>query len=284
MKKIKCPYCRFLGRYYFTLNHIFYYRCKNCYLIYKINSKNYEEVLESYKNAYFDSYASSEIYGERDKIYKDILNTIEKKCKIGKILDVGTGCGFFLKIAKERGWIVKGIDPSVKSVEIAQQKNCLSVYRGTIKEYIEKDQFDVITFINALDHSAQPWNEIERSKYLLKSGGLIFIRFPNGLLHSNLYNIFSRTKSIKMIQKLLVFHEFSFTSKFIRKLLSDKGLSNILILNSPSSIDSLLNPASIKTSTGLVHSIIYLFAKATQFITSHNLLIGTSLLAIAKKD
>jgi 2-polyprenyl-3-methyl-5-hydroxy-6-metoxy-1,4-benzoquinol methylase len=191
--------------------------------------------------------------------------------------------GFFLKIARERGWKVKGIDPSIKSVKIARRNNCPYVYKGTLEEYTKSGLFDVITFINALDHSAQPWTEIEKSKKLLKPGGFIFLRFSNGLLHSAIYNLFQTFSLTKKVQKLVVFHEYSFTPKFIKKLLGESGLSNIMILNSPSTLSAIGFIHTEKTLKSILNCIYSFLAIAIKYITFNRIYLGSSLLVIARK-
>jgi len=283
MYKQWCPYCNAKGKYYFKINSEFFFKCLICDLIYKKDRSNSEKVVNKYKNEYFDNYGYSEISGKRNNVYLEMIKSIEKKTQKGKILDVGTGCGFFLKIARERGWKVKGIDPSIKSVKIARRNNCPYVYKGTLKEYTNTELFDVITFINALDHSAHPWAEIEKSKNLLKPGGLIFLRFSNGLLHSAMYNLFRTFSLTKKVHELVVFHEYSFTPKFIKKLLRESGLYNIIILNSPSTISAIDFMQTERTLKSILNVIYSFFAIAIKYITFNQIILGTSLLVIAKK-
>lgn len=80
-------------------------------------------------------------------------------------------------------------EPSTQSVQIAQRQYGLDVFNGALREYDGNGKFEVTTFINVLDHSAEPWEEIDRARSLLKSGGLIYIRFPNGFLHTRIYRL-----------------------------------------------------------------------------------------------
>jgi SAM-dependent methyltransferase len=174
------------------------------------------------------------------------LDLIQKRKEAGTILDVGTGCGFFLVEASKRGWQTKGIDPSKKSIEIAKKTNHLDVFNGTLREYDEKGLFDVITFINALDHSPEPWKEIEWAKQRLSAGGLIYIRFPSGDLHTKIFNLFTYLGLSKRIQNYVVFHEFVLTKRFLARLLSDQGFAKISFYSSPCAGGESCNFASNK--------------------------------------
>ena len=221
--------------------------------------------------------------GKRDKLFIEILRLLEQKLKTGKILDVGTGCGFFLKFAQKRGWKAKGIDPSTKSVDIAK-KNNLDVTLGTLKEFRSNEKFDIITFINALDHSAQPWKEIQLAKKLLKPDGFIFIRSPNGFLHSHILRLSSKIGMGNRISNLLVFHEFSFTFKYIKRLLIDCGFSKVIIMNSPPSEGPYDHFSPRRLFEAFIGRFIYFMSGIIRALSLGHLISGSSLLIIASQN
>ena len=169
-----CPYCEHYAVWYFTNYRRAYYCCSGCDLIFQIISNSYDDVVATYKNDYFEGYSHDQLGGQRVKLYDHILELIVRNRGAGRLLDVGTGCGFFLIAAKMREWEVKGIEPSIKSTEVARLQNDLDVFAGTLQEYDEKGQFDAITFINVLDHSILPWHEIDRAKELLNQPAVDF--------------------------------------------------------------------------------------------------------------
>jgi 2-polyprenyl-3-methyl-5-hydroxy-6-metoxy-1,4-benzoquinol methylase len=278
-----CPYCSNAGYFYFKVLSRIYHRCPRCDLIYKKRQDSYDRVLAVYRENYFSRYSADQVEGGRNKLFNHILDLLEKKKKIGKLLDVGTGCGFFLVAAQKRGWGVKGIEPSVQSVEVAQKQCGIDVFNGTLREYDRDGKFDAIAFINVLEHSVEPWKELDRATGLLKSGGLIYIRFPNGLLHTRVYRLTSRFGLGASVYKFLVFHQFSFTPRFIRRLLSDWGFFGITTLNSPPSKgdpNSLLYRPILAQFT---KRSLHLMAKAVEVISGGKILLGTSLQVSAVK-
>ena len=199
------------------------------------------------------------------------------------MLDVGTGCGFFLVSAKMKGWEVKGIEPSVQSTEVARLQNNLDVFPGTLQEYYEKGQFDAITLINVLDHSVMPWREIDRAKNLLRPGGLIYLRFPNGFLHSGIYRMACRYGLSNSLRKFLVFHKYSFTSAYIRRLLHDQGFIQITILNAPPAQGDPYKIFPHPTLSTYVKRLVHLFSQSARFFSGGTVLLGASLEIIASK-
>ena len=280
----ECPYCESAGGFLFKIHGRIYDRCRGCNLIYKRNQKDYAKVLAKYQNEnYFSSYSCGQTDRKRDKLYKHLLDFIEGKKRTGSLLDVGAGCGFFLKAAQKQKWKVKGVEPSRQSVILATMQNDLDMFVGTLQEFVCSDRFDLITFINVLDHSAEPWEEIKRANALLKPDGILYLRFPNGALHTWLYLLASKYGYDDHIQKYLVFHEYSFTPKFIQRLLSDIGLSDIRIFNSLMTEGDSHNLFPSPNIAKHLKKTIYLIATVLQILTKRKVLLGTSLEVWATK-
>ena len=236
-----CPYCGASGNFYFKVLSRTYNRCSGCDLIYKESQDSYDKVMAHYRDDYFSRYSADQMSGERDRLFGRILDLIEKKKDTGRLLDIGAGCGFFLAAAQKRGWKVRGIEPSIQSAEVAKRQYGLDIYNGTLQEYNENGEFDVITFVNVLDHSVEPWKEVSKAKLLLKSNGVLFLRFPNGLFHSFLFNVSKKLNIERIIARFLVFHEYCFTPRFIKRLLSDHGFADIEVYNASLSGGSLIS-------------------------------------------
>lgn len=281
---IQCPYCGSSKNLDFKIFHRHVHRCLECDLVFKNTKKDYNTVLETYRSEdYFNMYIYNQTESKRNTLYGHILDTIEKKSFGGRLLDVGTGCGLFLYAARERGWMVKGIEPSYESVKTATNRYNLEIFHGTLKEFLDKDLFDVVTFVNVLDHSAEPWNEMKQAYKLLKPGGLIYLRFPNGFLHIGLPRLAAHLGLSDKFQKYFIFHEFSFSLKFITRFLSNTGFSDVVVSNSTlSKGDSyILFPSS--EAARYAKYFLYQTAKAIQTVTHGKLLVGSSLQVLAIK-
>lgn len=275
-----CPYCKSPGNIYFKISSRIYNRCLECDLIYKESHDSYDKVVAYYRNDYFKRYSADQMGGKRGRLFGRILDLIEKRRDAGRLLDIGAGCGFFLAAAQKRGWKVKGIDPSIQSVEVAQRQHGLDIYNGTLQEYDETGDFDVITFVNVLDHLAEPWEEVKRAVNLLKPEGIVYLRFPNGLLHSFFFNASKKLNIERIIARFLIFHEYCFTPKFIKRLLSDHGFADIKIYNASLSGGSLIKSFPVFS---FVTRVIEAVGKLTDLISGGRVLWGPSLEVIARK-
>lgn len=97
----------------------------------------------------------------------------------GVLLDVGSGSGFFLLIAKSCGWTAIGVDPDPKVVANGRAQG-LKVVQGGIEQFDgQKSMFDVITLSHAIEHVHKPVDTLRACYHLLKPGGRLWLETPN---------------------------------------------------------------------------------------------------------
>jgi len=115
------------------------------------------------------------VYDEKFDLFERYIDTENRK-----ILDIGSGLGYFLKLGIDRGWSTLGIEPSVDSFKYAQELG-LDVINECFGEntYKKLGFFDVIHMHEVLEHLPNPQNIIKLTKKMLNPGGLICIVSPN---------------------------------------------------------------------------------------------------------
>lgn len=97
----------------------------------------------------------------------------------GRILDVGSGPGWFLRELRAQGWDTYGVDFSSHAVEYAQRSG-LNVKHGDLFDAAYKsDFFDVVLFNHSLEHMFNPLDMLKEAHRTLKPGGLLLIMIPN---------------------------------------------------------------------------------------------------------
>lgn len=97
-----------------------------------------------------------------------------------RLLDVGCGAGFFLRVSKKLGAIEQGVEPSEYAASIAQRQG-LNVFCGRLEEFAAQSQntFDVITANHVIEHLSNPIETLATMRSLLSPGGFIWIAVPN---------------------------------------------------------------------------------------------------------
>lgn len=149
----------------------------------------YEEDLRKiYKSGYYEEQKPEYIQNhEKDRswwnlVYDERLANLERLCgdKPGRLLDIGSGPGFFLARAKSRGWAALGIEPNRTAVEFSR-----SLDVPVIEYEIEKEmgyrtgQFDVIHMSEVMEHLPDPIGMMEMAGLRLAENGLVCVVVPN---------------------------------------------------------------------------------------------------------
>ncbi|MBI5145297.1 MAG: class I SAM-dependent methyltransferase [Candidatus Omnitrophica bacterium] len=156
-------------------------RCRNCGFVY---TNPYIVIPEDVTLGFYnepEKYRASVCEEDPLRIFTRNLNIIERVTgKRGRILDIGSGKGEFLALAKKRGWEAFGVEPAQNFAHYAADKYNLDIQNVTLEEAnFPYDYFDVVTLNMVLEHIENPHELLVRIKKVLKNGGLLFIEVPN---------------------------------------------------------------------------------------------------------
>lgn len=148
-------------------------------------------------------------------------------------MDVGCGMGFFLEIAKQRGWEVFGSEYSKRAVEICESKGIKMFNVPITQSDYCKGQFDVILSIEVMEHIYNPIEEIQTIYSLLRCEGLFYCTTPN---FNSLLRYYLKEK-----YDIITYpeHLSYYTYKTLNRLLSQTGLRKIKFLSTGISFSQL---------------------------------------------
>src|ERR1041385_2250739 len=133
---------------------------------------------------------------ESDKLqYAEMLmqQVSELKIKKGMLIDIGAGRGELLRVAREDGWNVVGIETSPSFAEYAARYSGAELIQKPLQECgFNANTFDAVVLGAVLEHLYNPTEVIQEIARILKPGGVLFIDVPNerGLyfIVGNFYN------------------------------------------------------------------------------------------------
>ncbi|MEI6478407.1 MAG: class I SAM-dependent methyltransferase [bacterium] len=112
--------------------------------------------------------------------YKDYYKIFEQNTKGKRLLDIGSGPGYFLKVGQDLGWDVLGVEPSDQAYEYSTSLGVKVKHEFFTAENSKDDGlFDVVCLNLVLEHLPRPAQFLEEVKGVLKPGGLLFILSPN---------------------------------------------------------------------------------------------------------
>jgi len=154
-------------------------KCNQCGLVYVNPQLQADSVIDAYSNSTDELYVSQA--KGREITFKKCLNLVEKHApQKGKILDIGCAAGFFIKVAKENGWNIHGVEVSKWLAEYGKKELGLNIFAGTLAEAKYQDSmFDVITMWDVLEHTPDPTTVLAEVNRILKKDGVLFINWPD---------------------------------------------------------------------------------------------------------
>jgi len=139
-----------------------------------------EEYYSKEKPLYIDRYKEdlewwNLVYSERYDVFERDLPESHRR-----ILDVGSGPGYFLLHGKDRGWKTVGIEPSAKAAAHSRSLG-LNIVEAFFRPEIAKDlgEFDVIHMSEVLEHVPDPGALLQLAHDLLVRDGMLCVAVPN---------------------------------------------------------------------------------------------------------
>lgn len=214
-----------------------------------------------------------------ESIYNEGLNLISAYgVAKGKLLDVGCSSGLFMEFAKNRGFVVQGIEPSQYAVDYAKKLG-LDASQGYFrKRIVEGGSVDLITLWDVLEHCESPTDILNDIYYTLKPGGVLFLQVPNVMgiaprIMRQACNMFTGFGHINL-----------FGPETIKKVLEKCGFSDIRmqsVISEISVVNNYLNYYDPYFGPSLDRESIL---RLLDIKTLHEKLLGYKLQVIGKKS
>lgn len=230
-----CPNCNnCVTDVYISINKWNIRKCRNCELLFtQLNKSHFTNKRSFYTQTYIDSYKSRELLlKSRFKIY---LNFIEKHKKGGKLLDIGTGIGFFIEVVSQSSkneWDCFGLEPNNFLIQHANTNTKSKIINGSLQKLpFKNESFDCVTCFDVLEHDNNLIKNLNEIRRILKKNGILVIQSPN---YQSLMAYITKEKwdwwappdhelhmSYKFLLKILHQNSFNVLEKFTYEKSSD---------------------------------------------------------------
>lgn len=166
----------------FTVN-----KCQSCSFIFTQGIPSADEIGKYYQSQDYVSHSDSR-KGLMNKLYhlsRSLMlvkkhHMVKKVAKGKKLLDIGTGTGYFPGFMKKNGFQVTGVEIDPKAREFAIGEFGISVFSP--EDFLNRripGKFDVITLWHVLEHLDNFDLYIDRMLEQLEPGGSLVIALPN---------------------------------------------------------------------------------------------------------
>ena len=159
--------------------------CEKCHFKHIIPIPTQRETAEYYATEYREKRPGYEKVLEEDLEWWELIH-VKKYDMLEKLLpetgrsllDVGCGLAFFMRVGKERGWEVTGLEPARASRDYAIREG-FNVMKARLEDFRTEKKRDVIHAHEVLEHCVDPQRFVSRCHELLLPGGIACITVPN---------------------------------------------------------------------------------------------------------
>ncbi len=154
-------------------------RCRTCGMVFAVNS---DEVDMSGRHHIEWRPESDEDIATPSKIAynRRVYKHLSKYLKPGsRIFDFGAGYCIFLRIAREAGHEVVGLNPCKYVADWCRRNLGIEVADLFARDYSPDSPFDFTFSDQVIEHLERPLEDLETIRSFLKPGGLAYINVPN---------------------------------------------------------------------------------------------------------
>jgi glycosyltransferase involved in cell wall biosynthesis/SAM-dependent methyltransferase len=211
--------------------------CRRCGTARVARVPSPEDLRAFYERQYPVFFAPEDVSEARVELFTSLVGRLAPQADGRQLVDVGCGGGHLLAAAERAGWRAVGTDVSREMCRVARKTSGARVVQadgGALP--LKSGGFGAVTLVNVLDHLADPARTLAEARRLLREGGSLAIRVPNGAFH----RVTRRTLALlgplgrwAGLTQYPVFHVYSFTGRGLRRLVEDAGFRVVAVRNSP---------------------------------------------------
>jgi 2-polyprenyl-3-methyl-5-hydroxy-6-metoxy-1,4-benzoquinol methylase len=153
-------------------------KCRQCGLVYCNPRLSAEETEKRYNADYFRNEYLPSVRppagvdeGEfLDVRFRAAIRLLERSGTVkGRLLEIGTGAGFFLKAAARAGWDAHGLELSSEAAAYARETLGLD----------EAGSFDAAAMFEVIEHLRDPMAVLRAARRAVRPGGVLVLSTPN---------------------------------------------------------------------------------------------------------
>jgi 2-polyprenyl-3-methyl-5-hydroxy-6-metoxy-1,4-benzoquinol methylase len=139
----------------------------------------HEEIVDGYTQVVDEMYLAEE--QSRRELFTWFADAMSGYALKGRrLLEVGANVGLFMHVAGERGWDVRGVEPSKWAVQEGIRRFGVSLKQGTIEELDEPDgSADAVVLLDVLEHLSDPVGALAGLRRIVDDEGILILSTVN---------------------------------------------------------------------------------------------------------
>lgn len=206
---VACPFCNSTnGKPYQQFGNKGQYqtlRCRTCQLIYLSPRPKYDQHFIDAAYASYYQYVDNLNLNEETIVKHSSIDLFKKEMDyIGQfdqsktaVLDIGSGMGTFLYVARQYYPEAVGLDVSEKMAGFVEKQLGVKVYLQQFQDFNYPKKFSLIHMSHVLEHIPNPNEWLQKARSLLEKKGVLVINVPNKFSWGRLFQHFLYKTKLK---------------------------------------------------------------------------------------
>ena len=266
-----------------------YRRCPRCRARRVAAVPTAVEVQREYEVRYPRRFPPALIESPRREMLHSLLEHVAARAVPGRLLDVGCGGGHFMAAAAGHGWTMLGTDLSREACAAARRVAGAPVVQAEAEALpFRASTVDAVALVNVLDHTTRPLAVVREAARVLRPGGLLIVRVPNGAFHAGWAHALGRLGPgvrWRGWDAYPILHVFAFGPRALRRLVERAGFDVVDTLNSalasPAPGRAASAPAALARAS--VRALARTGAAVVAAVSARHWLIGPSIEIYARR-
>lgn len=197
------------------------------------------------KDGFYRDRSRREIPDSFRKYYGQWLERLRAAGGQGSLLDIGSGLGMFLRLAREYGFEVAGVEPNREAADALEKRYGIPVHRCLLEELDTPAEYNVVSMWDLLEHVPDPRKAMLKAHEVLRPGGWLVLETPvrDSIIHwlaKGLYRISAGRIRRPLFRVYGIHHLQYFSEESIRWFLADNGFKVIEARRDETNVHALL--------------------------------------------
>ncbi|MBN1872027.1 MAG: class I SAM-dependent methyltransferase [Candidatus Omnitrophica bacterium] len=245
-QKRNCPLCDNNDyEILFIKNGFSHVRCNTCELVYVnpiLDEKENERLVKAEDSwqRVLETEEQIRIKSIEARYLIDVIEQYVRPDGKSRVCDIGCGPGVLLRVAREKGYDVYGIEPNARCHSVLKENDIR--YKAEFLPFRSsfKERFDCVFLLNVLEHLREPKAALLDLRSILVPSGIAVITVPN--IDALVYRILHEKSSTFGGHTHIQF----FNPKTLSRLLQETGFEIVEYETSITELDTIKNHLSYR--------------------------------------
>ena len=213
---------------FYGINYVKCQKCGHVYTDRRLSDQDLKKYYSEDEHYFNETYTKKSILNLRKEIFLPKIKFVKKYTKGKNWLDIGSGDGMAVAVAKLAGFRSSGIEISKAGRDFAKKYHKVELYDKPLENFVTENtkKWNVISFFGVLEHISNPTQMIRLSNNLLTKNGIIALELPN---YNSLSTYVQKLSKIPDRHLTPYAHIMIYTIKSAQYILEKNGFKSIAV-------------------------------------------------------